>query len=136
MTQDTQTRLSDRQRQVIEAEVGETSRQWIASFNRGDAEACVAGYADQAVMNAKPMGRYVGRAAILDFWKPFIESGASDLAYANVQLDVRDPRTVLLSADWRMNVGHGIITKEKWVKQQDGQWRLEEDDFEVESSFQ
>ena len=136
MTVQTETKLTEAERQAIQSEVAQASRQWIANFNRGDAEACAAAYAEQAVMNAKPMGRYVGRAAILGFWKPFLESGAGDLAYANVQVDVIDLQTVHLSADWRMNVGHGVITNEKWVKQADGRWLLEEDDFEVRSSVQ
>ena len=41
----------------------------------------------------------------------------------------------VLSADWRMNVGRGVITMEKWVKQSDGNWLLEQDDFEVVEQF-
>ena len=134
MSLQTEMTLTEAQCRAVRAEVSRTSRQWIANFNRGDAEACTAAYSDQAVMNAKPLGRYVGRPAILSFWKPFIEFGARDLAYANVQIEVLDPRTVRLSADWSMNVGHGVITNELWVKQPDGQWLLEEDDFEVQSS--
>jgi len=134
MTVQIETKLTEAARQAIQSEVAQASRQWIASFNRGDAEACADAYAEQAVMNAMPMGRYVGREAILGFWKPFLESGAGDLVYTNVQMDVLDPQTVCLSADWSMNIGQGVITNERWVKQPDGRWLLEEDDFEVQSA--
>ena len=134
MTQQTESSLTEAERQAVRAEVSQVSRQWIANFNRGDAEACAAAYTDQAVMNAKPLGRYAGRPAILGFWKPFIESGAADLVYSNVRVQVLDPQTVRLAADWSMNVGQGVITNERWVKQPDGRWLLEEDDFEVQST--
>jgi|TARA_B110000438_G_C15708233_1_gene604149 hypothetical protein len=52
-----------------------------------------------------------------------------------VKLEVIGNETVLLSADWSMNIGRGIITIEKWVKQLDGVWLLEKDEFEIQEKF-
>ena len=61
-----------------EQEVLEVSRQWIASFNRGDVEACIAAYKPDAVINAKPYGSFKGTEAIDGFWRPFMQSRRSD----------------------------------------------------------
>lgn len=63
-------------------------------------------------------------------------SGAGELKYTDVKLEAVDESTVLLSANWSMNVGRGIITKEKWVLQKDGRWLLQEDDFEIQENFE
>ena len=62
-------------------------------------------------------------------------SGAGDLKYSDVKLEVIDASTVLLSASWTMNVGRGIITLEKWVLQSDGKWLLAQDDFEIQENY-
>lgn len=114
-----------------EQEVLEVSRQWIASFNQGDVDACVAAYKPDAIINAKPYGSFQGTESIDGFWRPFMEAGAGDVVYSNVQVRAIDDQTVVLSADWSMNVGSGIITLERWEKQPDGKWLLDQDDFEV-----
>ncbi len=120
---------------ITRNEVLQASQQWIGNFNKGDIDACVAGYQTDAVMEAKPMGTYTGTQEIDDFWRPFIHSGAKDLEYQEVTLDVINDTTVHLSANWRMNVGQGVITLEKWVKQSNGQWLLAHDAFEVLEQF-
>lgn len=111
------------------------SQKWIESFNKGDVDACVAGYQSDAVINAKPLGTFKGTKEIDAFWRPFMGSGAGDLKYDDVELQVEDASTVLLSASWSMNVGRGIITREKWVLQDDENWLLEEDAFEIQENF-
>ena len=123
--------LQDRLRE----EVSMCSQKWIANFNKGDVTACVAAYRPNAIMHAAPMGTFTGKEAIDGFWRPFMASGAGQLEYDNIRLEVVDESTVLLSANWRMNVGRGVITMEKWVKQLDGNWLLEQDDFEVVEQF-
>jgi len=59
-------------------------------------------------------------------------SGAGQLEDHDVQLRRIDERPVELSASWSMNVGRGVITCERWVKQRDGAWRLVYDAFEIE----
>ena len=47
--------------EAVMKEVTERSKRWIESFNKGDTDACVAAYKEDAVMNAKPF-RHVSRA--------------------------------------------------------------------------
>ncbi len=81
------------------------------------------------------MGTFKGIGEIEGFWRPFIESGAGELEYTNVVLAVENDHTVLLRADWSMNIGRGVIIQERWVKQSDGTWLLEHDDFEVQEQY-
>ena len=115
----------------VKTEVRSASQHWIQHFNQGNAEACIKAYTTDAMMQAKPIGTFHGTEAIAAFWKPFIASGAQNLEYQDVQLEVVDESTVILSANWTMNVARGVISREKWVKQHDGRWLLEEDCFEV-----
>lgn len=119
----------------IEAEVLERSRQWIQDFNNKNVRGCVDAYTANAVVNARPMGTFNGIAEIEGFWRPFIETGASDLEYNNIVVAVENDNTVLLKADWSMNIGKGVIIQERWVKQADGKWLLEHDDFEVQEQY-
>ena len=85
-------------------------------------------------MVAKPFGTFKGRQAIEAFWTPFIESGATNLKYTNTQIKVVTENKAILSSDWEMNVGKGIITNETWIKTGDT-WKLSEDYFEVKEEF-
>jgi len=114
----------------IETEVLERSRQWIQDFNKRNIKGCMEAYTTDAVVNARPMGTFKGISEIEGFWRPFIETGAGELEYNNVVLALEDDNTVLLKADWKMNVGQGVIIQQRWVKQSDGSWLLEYDDFE------
>jgi ketosteroid isomerase-like protein len=116
---------------TVRGEVLLASQQWIANFNKGDVDACLAAYLPDATIEAKPMGTFTGTQEIDDFWRPFMSSGATDLEYQEVTLDVINESTVHLSAKWQMNVGQGVITLEKWVNQSHGQWLLAHDAFEV-----
>lgn len=127
--------MSDTNREKIIEQALKSSRNWITNFNNGNARACIDAYTSDAVMNAKPFGTYKGIQEIESFWKPFIESGAGELEYSNVSAAIENETTVLLTADWKMNVGRGIITQERWVKQKDGKWLLEFDDFEVQEQY-
>jgi len=125
----------DEQSTVLRREVFTASQQWIANFNKGDVDACVAAYVPNAVMEAKPFGTFTGTQEIDAFWRPFVSSGATGLAYHEVVLQVIDELTLHLSANWKMNVGRGVITLEKWEKQSNGQWLLTHDAFEVLEQF-
>lgn len=108
----------------------QASRQWITAFNQGDANACAELYAEDAVMTAKPFGTFRGRDAIRTFWTDLIAKGARDLRYTHIKIEQPDADTLLLSANWSMNIGGGQISRERWV-QRLGQWKLAEDQFEV-----
>jgi len=114
----------------VALEVLAASEAWIQAFNKGEAKVCVNGYQSNAVLRAKPFGLKKGRKAIEDFWIPFVKSGATNLVYSQVSIEVIDQKTALLSANWRMNIGEGRIYQEKWVKE-GNRWLLAYDDFEV-----
>lgn len=118
----------------IALEVLEASKAWIANFNKGNAAACVNGYSKSALMNAQPFGIKKGKKEIVGFWAPFIKSGATNLIYSKVRIEVANKTTAFLSANWSMNVGRGIIYQEKWVKKE-GKWLLSYDNFEVLEKF-
>jgi len=111
------------------------SQKWIEAFNKGDTDTYIAGYQVDAVINAKPLGTFKGTGEIDAFWRPFLASGAGELRYSDVNLEVVDASTVLLSASWTTNVERGIITLEKWDLQNDGNWLLAQDDFEIQDNF-
>lgn len=113
------------------AAVRRASARWIEAFNAGDVDACVRAYTEDARMEVEPLGSRVGRAEIDAFWRPFLADGAGALVYRDVTLRRVDAVTVELSASWSMNVGAGVITCERWVKQDDGAWRLTFDAFEI-----
>lgn len=118
----------------VALEVLDASKAWIANFNKGNAAACVNGYTQNAVMNAQPFGIKKGKEEIAGFWTPFIQSGATNLIYTNVRIEVANKTTAFLSANWSMNVGKGKIYQEKWVKKENT-WLLSYDNFEVLEQF-
>ena len=115
-------------------EVMKASKSWISNFNSGNTTAIANAYTEDAVMVAKPFGTFKGRKAISEFWTPFVKSGASDLVYSNTNVEVISDTKAIISSDWEMNVGKGIITNETWEKI-DGTWLLTEDHFEVKEQF-
>ena len=119
----------------IALEVLSASKEWINQFNNGNIEACVNRYDENAVMSAMPFGVKKGKAEILEFWRPFINSGATNLVYTNVSIEVANASTVFLSADWSMNVGRGVIYQEKWEKK-GGEWKYTYDNFKVVEQFE
>ena len=86
-------------------------------------------------MKVKPMGEYSGQQEIDNFWRPFLQSGATDLVYSEIWLKQVDEQTVHLGANWKMNVGRGVITLEEWKKNEKGVWKLDWDDFEIQEQF-
>jgi hypothetical protein len=119
----------------VKAAVMNASNQWIEAFNRGDLVFCSEKYSAMAEMDARPMGHYTGRKEIYDFWQNFVDStGATQLKYAEIEIEVIDNSNAKLSAKWTMNVGKGFISKELWSLQS-GIWLLTEDDFTVEEKY-
>ena len=117
------------------AEVLAASKQWVKHFNHGDIDYCVSGYMPDAILQANPMGEYVGKDNIDNFWRPFIQSGATDLHYKDMWLKQVGDEKVHLGANWSMNVGKGIIILEEWVKNDAGVWKLSQDFFEVQEQY-
>ncbi|WP_020408347.1 YybH family protein [Hahella ganghwensis] len=115
---------------VIE-EVMAASREWVATFNRGDLDGCLNGYLPGATMKVSPVGEFTGAGAIALFWRDFARHQPAELEYMNIKVKVIDERNAVLSADWQMNIASGFISKELWVKQDSGEWKLSQDDFTV-----
>ncbi len=127
--------LTTAQKSIIKTQVNAASKAWITTFNRGDARGAADAYVSNAIMDARPMGHFEGRENIYKFWAPFIKSGARDLVYYEINIDVIDENTAHLFARWSMNVGRGFITLEEWVRSDDNVWRLTKDDFTVENQY-
>ncbi len=119
----------------VALEVLNASKNWIMNFNSGNAAACIKGYDTKAIMSAMPFGIKKGVPEISEFWETFISSGATNLIYTNVSIEVVNKTTAFLSANWSMNVGRGIIYQEKW-ELINGKWLLTYDDFEVLEKFE
>ncbi len=111
--------------------VREGSSKWKAAFNAGDGAGCAAQYEELAVMHAKPIGTFTGRAEIEAFWKKLIGDGFADVEYLDTKIEAVDETAAVLTSGWKMNKAAGVIHKELWVLQEDGTARLREDDFEV-----
>ena len=115
--------------------VMKASNQWKAAFNNSDAQGCADCYTENTQMIVTPMGEYNGKKAVFEFWDALIKQGAKNVEYSDVELKTIDDNTVLLSAKWTMNIGRGIITEERWVKQSNNTWLLEFDAFEIQEQY-
>jgi len=113
--------------------VATASRTWRDAFNAGDAAAAAELYEENAIMVVKPFGTFKGRKAIQAFWTDIIAKGFDDVVYRNTVTTILDPSltSARVSADWKMNNAHGVITNEHWVLQSDGRALLREDHFEI-----
>lgn len=118
----------------VALEVIAASKRWVQYFNQGNGQKCGDDYAENAVMHPNPMGIKRGKKEISEFWINFIKTGATDLVYTNVSVEVVNEKLALLSANWSMNVGRGVIYREKWEKI-NGVWVYTYDDFEVLEKF-
>lgn len=111
--------------------IAKASKAWKDAFNSGNAVAAAALYEDDAVMVVKPFGTFTGKAEILAFWTDLIDKGFDDVVYSNTKITILNNRSARVSAEWKMNKAHGLISNELWVVQADGRALLREDHFEV-----
>ena len=117
---------------TVRAEVQAASTAWIDAFNRGDYAACAAAYTADAAMQGRPLADLEGREAIEAFWRDVLSRDPGRLTYQDPQIHVLADTVAVLTARWRMSrLGHGIITQERWEKQDDGTWLLTDDTFEI-----
>ncbi|MFT6371863.1 MAG: hypothetical protein ACJASL_000626 [Paraglaciecola sp.] len=116
----------------IQIAVANASKAWKDTFNSGDAAGAAALYEEDAVMFVKPFGIFTGKDEILAFWTDLISKGFDDVVYSDTTTVILDEQSARVSADWKMNNAHGVITNEVWVIQADGRALLREDHFEVE----
>lgn len=104
---------------------------WQQAFNRQDAAGCAAQYNVDAVMEAKPFGRFEGREAIQAFWQNIIDQGFNDVAYTDVEWVAEPSGGYILTSQWTMNKAYGVVHKEHWALEEDGKARLIYDEFEI-----
>ena len=123
--------MSKEENTTILNAVNIASTQWKNYFNSGDAAGCAAQYEKKATMNAQPFGVYTGTSEIQGFWQKLIDDGFTDIDYIDQTIKIINGESALLTAGWKMNHAHGVITKELWVLQSDGTAKLREDYFEV-----
>ena len=105
---------------------------WQQAFNRQDAAGCAAQYTESAVMHARPFGTFTGREQIREFWQSIIDQGFADVAYTNVSWTPEGEDGYILTSSWTMNKAFGVVHREHWQLQADGQARLVFDEFEVQ----
>ncbi|MDO6498658.1 nuclear transport factor 2 family protein [Photobacterium sanguinicancri] len=104
---------------------------WKLAFNQQNAADCAEQYSQDAVMDARPFGRFEGREAIQAFWENIMEQGFNDVDYTDVTWEKVDEKNYILTAKWTMNKAFGAVHHELWQVQKDGVARLITDDFEV-----
>ncbi|MBO9490122.1 nuclear transport factor 2 family protein [Endozoicomonas sp. G2_1] len=105
---------------------------WQQAFNRQDAAGCATQYQEDAIMEARPMGTFKGRAQIQAFWQQIIDGGYCDVDYTDVEWQKVDDNSYILTSKWTMNKAYGVVHRELWVLQPDGSAKLKEDDFEIQ----
>ncbi len=107
------------------------SAQWQAAFNTQNAQGCTQQYEAGATMVAKPFGTFVGHEQIQQLWQNIIDQGFADVAYQEVSWTPEGNDGYILSAKWTMNKAFGVVHKEHWRLQANGQAKLSFDEFEV-----
>ena len=123
--------LTTEKRTMLLTAVKDASEKWKTAFNSGNAIECAAQYESDAVMEARPFGRFVGTEAIQNFWQKLIDDGFTEVEYIAPSIDIIDETSAVLIAKWKMNKAQGVIHRELWVLQDDGTAKLREDDFEA-----
>ena len=105
---------------------------WQTAFNNQDAQGCAAQYNEDCVMHARPFGTFEGREAIQAFWQGIIDQGFKDVDYTDVKWEEHQDGGYILTSSWTMNKAFGVVHREHWVVEADGNARLISDDFEVQ----
>ena len=105
---------------------------WQTAFNSQDAAGCAAQYNETCIMHARPFGTFEGREAIQAFWQNIIDQGFKDVDYTDVKWEEHQDGGYILTSSWTMNKVFGVVHREHWVVEEDGQARLISDDFEVQ----
>ena len=82
-------------------------------------------------MTVKPFGMFAGIKSIQGFWENSISQGYSNVSYIEPDIEKINTNSAIISSKWKMNKAHGIITKELWILQDDGQAKLRIENFEV-----
>ena len=82
-------------------------------------------------MRTEPFGQFACRKTIQEFWQNLVHEGYSDVEYIGPQFTIIDSSSALLKSGWKMNKASGVIHRELWMIQADGNAKLREDYFEA-----
>ncbi len=123
--------VSDKQGTKLTEAVQKGSDAWVNAFNKGDAVAAANAYDESAMMNVVPFGTFIGRKNIQVFWEDLISQGYAKVRYIDPVIEIINARAAVISSKWKMNKAQGVITKELWVLDDEGQAKLRIDNFEV-----
>ena len=123
--------ITKKQEETVLHAISIASEKWKSSFNAGNAAGCANQYEDTAIMHARPFGIYTGTLKIQGFWQKLIDDGFARVEYLEPKIKVIDEISAILTSGQRMNKAGGVIHKELWVLQEDGNAKLREDDFEA-----
>ena len=99
--------------------------------NAGDALGCGSQYEENATMRAGPFGQFAARKEIQGFWQNLNDEGYSDVEYIDPQFTIINSSSALLKFGQKINKASGVIHRELWVLQADGNVKLREDYFEA-----
>lgn len=105
---------------------------WQTAFNNQDAQGCAAQYQQNCIMTARPFGVFEGREAIAEFWQGIMDQGFNNVEYSQVTWEAEGENGYVLTSKWTMNKAFGVVHRELWVIDADGQARLASDEFEVQ----
>ena len=105
---------------------------WQDAFNSQNAKGCADQYNESCTMTARPFGEFSGKEDIQTFWQGIIDQGFKDVDYSDVIWTPEGENGYLLSSSWTMNKAYGVVHREHWVVEEDGNARLVSDDFEVQ----
>jgi pimeloyl-ACP methyl ester carboxylesterase len=123
--------ISYSQKAIILKEVLKVSNTWKDGFNSGNAKQCANVYSADATMDAKPFGIYKGAKEIEAFWDQLIKNGFKNVEYINFSIEILDQKRALIKSNWKMNKAQGVITKELFEIQSNGNAKLIADYFEA-----
>jgi hypothetical protein len=75
-------------------------------------------------MRAEPFGQFDGREKLQQFWQNLVDEGDSDVAYIGPQFTIIDSSSALMKSGWKMDKASGVMHRELWVVQADGNAKL------------
>lgn len=112
--------------------VQELANRWTAAYNSAESDQLAALYGETAELYIQNEGRYVGRAAIREYWTADI-SRSNPLTVLHVTDSVIDAEMMLVHGNYQVidrtdgvPLGAGRFAH-IWVMQADGSWALDRD---------
>ncbi len=116
---------------TVREEIERLDREFEAAYNRGDAAAVAAGYAEDATVMPPGSAMVRGRPAIEQFWRGVREMGVQEVALTTEEVDSRDDLAYEIgSATLKIRPPQGETVTDTvkylvvWKRQSGGPWQL------------